>query len=87
MTIQLEISLHERENNRESETIFENNQDHFKSQCERILKELQKGKRLTVREMYNDLEVGDPRARIRDLRRTMVIKDTILKGKFKEYYL
>lgn len=86
MILEFDFTIHERENNKASEAILEANKDLFKSQCQRILIELQAGKGLTVRDMFL-MGIGDPRARIRDLRRTWVIKDELMEGRFKKYFL
>ncbi len=47
---------------------------------------------LTKREYFaglamNELNIGDPRARIRDLREVMEIKDRLTHGRVKEYFI
>lgn len=81
------VSIHERENSKASEAILDANKDLFTTQCERILAELRAGKRLTVRDMMVQMGIGDPRARIRDLRRDHIIQDQLLAGRFKQYFI
>lgn len=79
--------VHTKGNNRQSEQILEDNVDHMEGQCRKILWMLQGGRRLTVRDMFL-MGIGDPRRRIKDIRdKGIEIKDEILEGRFKVYYI
>jgi hypothetical protein len=75
------------QNNRQSEEILVNNEDDFKKQADRIYAVLLTGRKLTVREMMIEMNIGDPRARIRDIRKKFEVKDNLREGRFKEYFL
>ena len=76
------------ENNRESQQLLEDNADRLNGQCKTVLELLKSGIRLTVLGACLLPEpITDLRRRIKDLRdRGFIIKDTIVNGKFKEYY-
>jgi hypothetical protein len=76
------------QNNRESQQILEDNSVKLGKQAETVLNLLQEGKKLNVRDALLNLGIGDLRARIHTLRRSgIVVRDTIMPGGFKEYYL
>lgn len=75
MNNQLAIDLftpHERENNRESQTILENNIPVLKGQCVTVFNALMRGEVLTTAIALNKYAVGDLRARLRDIRNTVI---------------
>lgn len=73
MTLQESLfQLHERENNRESQTILEYNVPHFKGQCKIVFDALMRGEILTTSTALLKYKVGDLRARIRDIKNTVL---------------
>ena len=76
------------QNNRESSQILEANLPKFNGQCKTVYDYLISGARLTVGEAYNNLHIGDLRARVHSLRRAGIdVKDELIDGRFKQYYL
>jgi hypothetical protein len=83
----LDFTVHSRENNSHSQSILESQYERLNKQC-KLVYELLKVKSLTVREAMIDYGIGDLRRRIKDLRDVGVnVKDEILPGGFKCYYL
>lgn len=79
---------HTRENNAHSEAILDGCYDKLNNQCKVVYDLLKAGKRLTVRQAMFENGIGDLRARIRDLRNAgLQVKDSLLPGSFKEYFL
>jgi hypothetical protein len=77
-----------RENNKESQAILEANKDRINKSCAKVLELLKEGHHLTVRDaiVYHDIS-SLPR-RIKDLREHgIVIKDRLIDGRYKEYFL
>lgn len=89
MQSQLTFPLHERENNAESEQQLYTHGAHFSNQCLSVLDALRRGERLTTGKALVKYQIGDLRARIRDLRQAGVkVLDCYVEGtRFKEYYL
>lgn len=97
-SIQLHIDytkvLHTHENNPESEAHLKSNRYHFTGQCAVLYSLLQKGMSVTTGQALRQLNIGDLRARIRDLRKAGIpIEDkwwTDASGKktrYKEYFI
>lgn len=81
------ISLH-KENNKQSEEILTDNHKRLSNQCRVVYDALKAGVKLTVKDAMIDYNIGDLRRRVCDLRQHGVdIKDNILKGGVKEFYL
>lgn len=88
MTIQLSIELHEKENNRENQSILEANKERFTGQCKVVYQALIRGERLTTTSALLKYGIGDLRRRIKDLIESGVpVKKNLIEGRFKEYYL
>lgn len=89
MLIQSEIDfVHTQENNRESETILEDNYDRLNKQCVLVLSLLKQGYRLTVRDAIIDHGIGDLRRRIKDLKDFGIkIDSETLKGGSKIWFI
>ena len=87
--MQTEIDYNFRhENCRNSQGILEANADRFNSQCKRLLDMLNAGAKITVREAMINHGIGDLRRRICDLRKAgVVVKDELIKNRFKVYYI
>lgn len=97
MEIDWENSVIIQQNNKESQEILEDNHVKLAYQCRLVLNILKTGRRLTVGDaasgLYDEWEkkklvrIGDFRARIRDIRVHMEVKDRKFDGGFKEYFL
>ena len=85
--MQLPIDFNTPQNTAENQMQYDAIKHRFGAQCQRLYEWLRSGKSITVKEAMNELNIGDPRARIRDLREVMEIKDRLLEGRVKEYYL
>lgn len=81
--------VHTKENNSFSEAILFDQYERLSNQCRIVYDLLKAGYRLTVKSAMVDHGIGDLRARVRDLRRfnNVDVKDELLKGGFKEYFL
>lgn len=77
------------ENNRFSQDILDSNATRINTQCDRLLEMFKSGARLTVIEACNLKEpISDLRRRVKDLRDAGVpIKDEIVNGRFKVYFM
>lgn len=76
------------QNNKSSEEILISNEKHLSRQCKILYEALERGERLTTVGALINYRIGDLRARIRDLRNTGIpVKDKLLEGRFKEYFL
>lgn len=76
------------QNNRESERILLSNEKRLTKQCQLLFDALKRGERLTTGEALIKYRIGDLRARVRDLRKSgIVVKDKLLAGRYKEYFL
>lgn len=69
------FNIHSHENNRESQTILENNLPYFNKQCQIVFDALMRGEILTTTTALIKYRVGDLRARMRDLRNTVLTID------------
>ncbi|GAC1385841.1 MAG: hypothetical protein NVSMB45_15040 [Ginsengibacter sp.] len=79
---------HTRENNPESQSILNDNREHFSSQCKLILHVLKSGERLTTRSALLKYDIGDLRRRLKDLRDNgVIIQYRLIEGKFKEWFI
>lgn len=63
---------HTRENNRESQAILDNNILHFNRQCQIVFDAMMRGEILTTTTALIKYKVGDLRARMRDIRNTVL---------------
>lgn len=76
------------ENSAENQNLFEANKEKFSNQCKIVYEALLRGERLTTALALIKYNIGDLRARIRDLIAFGVpVQKEILKGGYKEYYL
>lgn len=90
MTFQPEINFCDRvENNHESNVILQANKDHINGRCREVLELLEKGVVLTVLGAAKEYNITSLPRRIKDLRdkKGVPVKDRLVEGKFKEYYL
>lgn len=85
--MQLPIDFNTRQNTAENQQQYDAIKHRFGAQCQRLYEWLRSGKSITVKEAMNELNIGDPRARIRDLREVMEVKDRLVQGRVKEYYI
>jgi hypothetical protein len=86
--MQLNIDFNTRQNTAENQQQYDAIKHRFGAQCQRLYDHLLSGKSITVKDAMNSLDIGDPRARIRDLIENGIhIKKRLLKGRCKEYYL
>jgi hypothetical protein len=85
--MQLPIDFNTPQNTAENQMQYDAIKHRFGAQCQRLYEWLRSGKSITVKEAMNELNIGDPRARIRDLREVMEIKDRLLEGRVKEYFI
>ena len=60
--------IERKQNSIDNQEIFDSNKKKLGEQCRKIYEWLKSGKTLTNKEAMNLLNIGDPRARIRDLR-------------------
>lgn len=89
MQLALQYDLvHQKENNPESRAILETNREHLNKQCKKVLELFEKGYRLTTGRALLLFQIGDLRARVRDLRDAGYdVKDELLKGRYKKYWI
>lgn len=85
--MQLDFEFNTPQNTAENQALYDSIKYRFGSQCRKILDALKTGRRMTVKQMSNEFNIGDPRARIRDLRKHFDIPGDTMKGGSKEYYL
>jgi hypothetical protein len=85
--MQLPIDFNTPQNTAENQMQYDAIKHRFGAQCQRLYEWLRSGKSITVKEAMNELNIGDPRARIRDLREVMEIKDRLTQGRVKEYFI
>lgn len=91
------FQLHEKENNRESQTILEYNIPHFKGQVVTMFEALMRGEVITGKIAQNKYDIGDYRARKRDIKNTVInindveerfhLHEQLLKGRYKAIYM
>ncbi len=87
-SIDFDKILHQKENNKFSQEILEDNSERLSNQCRTVLDLLKLGNRLTVRSAMIFHNIGDLRRRIKDLRDAGIdIKSKMIGKGFKEYYL
>jgi len=85
---QLVINFDRIENNPESTRILHNNKKHLAKQCQTLLDAFNRGEHLTCIDGAIIYGFGDMRRRVKDLRDAGYnIKDTLIDGRFKTYYL
>ena len=77
------------ENTNESNSILQANKKRINRRCEQVLSILRTGKRLTVLGAAIEYGITSLPRRIKDLRdmKGIPIKDRLIDGKFKEYFL
>lgn len=68
----IEFQVHTHENNRESQMILQENVSHFTGQCKTVFEALMRGEVLTTSTALLKYKVGDLRARIRDIKNTVM---------------
>lgn len=88
MNPQLTIDFVSRpQNNPESQRMLDKAVPRLNKQCLKLLDLFNQGKKLTVRDGF-DYNIGDLRARVRDLREAgYEVKDNMIGAGFKEYFL
>ncbi len=81
--------VHDKENNRESLAILNDNKQRFSNHCRIVLDALLRGERLTTGIALTKYSIGDLRARCRDLDKFNGIKieKQLIEGRYKEYFL
>ncbi len=86
---EVDFTIHERENNLESEAILKYNHHTFSKQCRTVFEALMRGERLTTTGALIKYSIGHLPRRIKDLidYAKVPVKSELLKTKFKEYYL
>lgn len=90
LSIDFTKPLIHRENNSESQNVFDRNIEHFSKQCRIVYSALNRGERLTTASALIDYGVGDLRRRIKDLKDNYGItniREKMLDGRFKEWYM
>lgn len=92
-TIDFTTFCHGLENSAENQAIYEQNLNRFNEQCRKVYKRLVAGERLSTIHQQ-EYQVGDLRARIRDLikmgvpvKKRPVMTDDGKRTQFKEYFL
>jgi hypothetical protein len=78
-----------RENNKESQALFEENKDRFSAQCRIAYDAMMQGERLTTAKALIEYGIGDLRRRVKDLKDMwgVPVQSVIVQGKFKEYFI
>jgi len=89
--MQIKLDFTTRQNTPENQARYEYNKKDFGRQCTQIYEYLKSGRTLTVYEAMTMFAIGDPRARIRDLRNggvNILDRETSNgRGRFKTYYI
>ena len=86
--MQLTLDYNRVENNPASTKILRDNVKHFSRQCEILLEAFRRGERITTVDALIKYSIGHLPRRIKDLRDAGInVKDTLLKNRYKEYYL
>lgn len=76
------------ENNSESQQILEANKDKINASCRKVLELLKEGHHLTVRDAIVYHNISSLPRRIKDLKEHGIdIKDRLIDGRYKVYYL
>ena len=80
---------HGKENNMLSQALYESKLDKFNNQCKILMEYFLTGKTLTFKEAFINLNISDLRRRVKDLKDVynVPVKDRMLTGGFKEWYL
>lgn len=85
---QLDIFLHQWDNNPISQSILDNNKVHLNKKCLETLELLKSGIRLTVRSALLDYGISSLPRRILDLKEKGIdVKSELINGRFKIYFL
>jgi hypothetical protein len=85
---EMDFTIHAVENNPESQMVLDANRPLFKNQCKKVYEALCRGERLTTASALINYQIGDLRARIRDIRNSGInVQDTYIDGRFKSYFL
>lgn len=89
MQIQLDFSVHPKENNKESEAILNDNKHHFSNQCKLVYDAMMNGERLTTATALLNYGIGDLRRRVKDLKdhNNINVQSEIISGRYKEYFI
>jgi len=86
--MQLVFDYTRKENNSESTQILRDNVKHFSRQCIVLKEAFERGERLTTVDALLKYKIGHLPRRIKDLRDAGVnIKDELLEGRYKKYFL
>lgn len=85
----MQLQLHLHENSASNETILEDNKQRFSNQCRVVLTAMMRGERLTTSSALRIYDIGDLRARVRDLSKfnDVIVSKKLLEKRFKQYYL
>ena len=85
---EIDFTIHARENNPESQMILDANRPLFSNQCKKVYEALLRGEKLTTGIALLNYQIGDLRARIRDIRNSGIdVKDEYIEGRYKRYFL
>lgn len=77
-----------KENNEVSQAILEANKDKINASCRKVLELLKQGHHLTVRSAMIDHNISSLPRRVKDLKdRGIEVKDRLIDGRYKEYFL
>jgi hypothetical protein len=78
-----------RENNLESQKIFEKNKERFSNQCRIVYEAMLRGERLTTTSALVRYGIGDLRRRVKDLKDDygVPVQSELTDNRFKEYFL
>lgn len=89
--MQLNLDFNTPQNSAENQQLYDGNKHSFGEQCRKIYEHLMKGNRCTGRELERELDIGDARARIRDLRKGGIriddVKKTVNRSTYKIYFI
>lgn len=89
-TIDFSKPITHRENNTESQAMFEANEPRFRGQCKTIMEAFKRGERLTTATALMRYGIGDLRRRIKDLKDNYGVQGIVDEKKekgFKEWHL
>lgn len=79
-----------KENNAESQLVFDANEPHFRGQCKTVMEAFMRGEKLTTAIALLNYGIGDLRRRIKDLKDqygVVGIESNYANGRFKEWKL
>lgn len=89
--MQLNLDFNTPQNSAENQQLYGGNKHSFGEQCRKIYEHLMQGNRCTGRELERELDIGDARARIRDLRKGGIriddVKKTVNRSTYKIYFI